>query len=619
MKNLITLDFETYYDKEYSLSKMTTEEYIRNKRFQVIGLGIKVEDKPAMWVPNHDGKVGKVLKKIPFRKYKVLAHNTRFDGAILAWRYGVNPSMWLDTLSMSRPVTGNTKVGGSLAKLAEHFKIGTKGKEVVHAMGMRLEDFSPAELARYGQYCINDTELCYKLFFQLGAYFPDMMELRAIDATTRMYTEPRIELNTQKLKLALEVEHLRREAVLKKLTAKIPPDTLRDMLRKKETFAKLLKSLGVALPYKPSPANPDKFIYAFAKTDQGMRDLLDHPNPKVQMLAECKLEVSSSVMQTRLQRFLDISYRGLLPVPINYWAAHTGRDGGADKINMQNLPRDSALRHVMQAPKGHKLVVADLSQIEARLLATCAGQWDLVEQFKAGMDPYCEFASKIYGKQITKADKIERFIGKTSVLGLGYGVGAQKFHGTLTSGGMGMVVNISEHEAKRVVDLYRSTFTDISGAGDRNRGLWNTCKRALSSMVAGRDGALTKEPNVEFVPDGLILPNRMRIFYPNLRQEAKEFHYDSRKGPVKLYGAKMVENLIQALARIVIFEYMDKLNMRFPCVLRVHDELVYVVPDGYVKEFVAHVNKVMSTPPKWLGTLPVACEVGVGETYGGAK
>ena len=126
--DIVTIDFETYYDKDFSLSKMTTEAYVRDPRFEVIGVGVKINNNPT---DTYSGSnVGRFLNSLDYSDKAILAHNTYFDGLILSYHYGIQPRLWLDTMSMSRPVYKLT-VGGSLAKLAEATGVGIKGDEVV--------------------------------------------------------------------------------------------------------------------------------------------------------------------------------------------------------------------------------------------------------------------------------------------------------------------------------------------------------------------------------------------------------------------------------------------------------------------------------------------------------
>ncbi len=612
MPDIVTVDFETYYDKEYSLSKQTTESYIRDPRFEVIGVAVKVNDQETDWHSGPDP--GRFLRSLDWSDKWALAHNAAFDGAILNWHFGIRPAMWLDTMSMARPKHANG-CGVSLKALANYYKLKAKGDEVIHALGKRRVDFTPEELSRYADYCIGDTDITYDLFRVLVQDFP-VAELRTIDTTLRMFTEPVLTLDFEKLKAHLIAERERKERIL----AKLGGDSARSILNSNPKFAALLEALGVDPPMKTSKTT-GKPTYAFAKTDKELIALQEHPDPKVQVVVGARLGTKSSIEETRTERFMEIAERGTLPIMLNYYGAHTGRFSGGDGINLQNLPRGGALRDSILAPEGMSLITCDLSQIEARVLACIAGQYDLIDAFANKRDVYCEFATRVYGRPITKADKTERFVGKTSVLGLGYGLGWEKFKDVLAIGQGGIKVIMSADQVRNLVFTYRNTYAMIPR-------LWEEANAAIGDMYRGGFGTIGQGDVVSYDPRGLTLPNGMRMEYPNLTATHGNYKYVNNmrahkanpdNGWTKLYGPKQVENIVQALARIVIVEMMTKIAKRYRVVLQVHDEIVILVDDADVPVARAFVEKVMNTPPKWMPNLPVACESGVGKTYGSAK
>jgi DNA polymerase len=617
--DIVTIDFETYYDKDYSLSKMTTEAYIRDPRFEVIGVSIKVNDQETDWYSGADP--GGFLHALDYSDRAILCHNTAFDGAILSWKYNIKPKLWLDTLSMARPLHSMT-VGGSLKALATYYKLGDKGDEVMRTMGLRRRDFTPEQMNAFAEYCIQDTNLTYRLFKKMARQFPTE-ELLVIDQTIRMYTEPKFVLDPVVLDNHLEAIHERKAALLYKLGGEAKA---KKFLMSNPKFASLLEALGVEPPMKTSPTT-GKQTYAFAKNDTAFTALLEHPKAAVRTVVEARLGTKSTIEETRTQRFLEISERGPLPIMLNYYGAHTGRFSGGDKVNLQNLPRGGELRKALAAPDGHVVVACDSSQIEARLVAYLAGQDDLVQSFREGRDVYSEFASDVYNRPVTKADKVERHVGKTCILGLGYGMGPPKFQHSLATGFIS--VKVEDHEAQQIVRLYRNKYHRIQA-------FWNRCNHALSALVAGESGEMCDL--IPFDAEGVILPNGLRIQYPALRRSAHGFEYinDPRtyrkfirarvmgdETPeltwTKIYGGKVVENLTQAVARIVVAEQMAKIGRRYPVALQVHDEVVCVVPEEQADACKDYMVKVMSTPPKWAPDLPVACEADVGTNYGDAK
>lgn len=621
--DIVTIDMETYYDRDYSLSKMTTEAYVRDDRFEVIGVGIKVNDHPTDWYSGSDP--GRFLKSLDYRDKAILCHNTAFDGAILSWRFGIRPKFWLDTLSMARPLH-NITVGGSLEKLAAHYNIGVKGTEVVSAMGLRRAHFAPAQLARYGEYCCNDVELTYKLFKLMRKKVP-ISELMLIDQTLRMYTEPTIEVDEQKLTEHLVVIQTRK----KMLMAAMGGNGARDGLMSNQKFAAMLEALGVTPPMKTSRST-GKPTYAFSKTDKEFLALLGHPDERVATAVAARLGVKSTLEETRTQALMGVAQRGPLPIMLNYYGAHTGRFSGGDKMNLQNLPRGGTLRKSLRAPKGKMLVASDSSQIEARVIAWLAQQNDLLDQFRNKRDVYSEFATEVYGRRITKQDAAERHVGKTAILGLGYGMGSTKFRDTLALGAGGLKVDLPEDEAKRVVALYREKNHKITT-------FWKRCSNALQYILNEDTYSISDAlPSLVTIRGGIILPNGLTIQYPLLSRVEDGFAYcnDQRtyrealrcrvvSEPMpydrfaRIYSGKVAENITQALARIVVSEQMTKIGLRYKVALQVHDEVVIVCDEDEAETAKAYMVEVMSTPPTWAPDLPVACEAHTGKTYGDVK
>jgi DNA polymerase len=607
--DIITLDFETYYDKDYSLSKITTEEYIRDPRFQVIGVGVKVNDGKTEWFTGTHGKIKEFLAQYDWTNSAVLAHNMMFDGAIMSWRFGIRPKVLFDTLCMARAIHGVEK-SASLKALAENYAVGEKGTEVLDAKGKRRGDFDPEELSAYGRYCVNDVDLTYDIFnIMMSRGFPKS-ELKLIDLTLRMFTEPTLELDRGRLEAHLQKTQVMKEDLLKSAGVEDKAD-----LMSNPKFAALLGKFGVPCPMKISPTTGN-MTYALAKSDQGMKDLLEDDDPHVQALAAARLGVKSTLEETRTQRFIDISGRGMLPVPVRYYAAHTGRWGGDDKINLQNLPsrgpNAKALKKCIVAPEGYSIVESDSSQIEARMLAWLAGQDDVVETFASRGDVYKKMASAIYNVDEADVTKDQRFVGKTTVLGAGYGMGGEKFQLALKNSG----VDITKAEAAKIIGIYRETNDMISN-------MWKQAGTMLRYMVRGdampfgKDGVL----GVNTYEPGIVLPNGLLIRYDEL-QEAEnekggtEYSYKTRIGRTRIYGGKVVENVTQALARLIIGEQMLRISKKYRVVLTVHDSIVCCVPDDEAEACKAYVEECMRWVPAWAEGLPVDCEAGIGKNYG---
>lgn len=605
--NLITIDFETYYAKDFGFKTHTTEEYVRDPKFEVIGVSVKLNNQPAEWASGTHEQLKQWLQKsFQWSDAFVLAHNTIFDGAILYWRFNINPRGWLDTLCLGRALHG-VEVGGSLKALAERYRVGQKGDEVLNAIGKRRGDFSPEELGRYGDYCINDVELTYRLFNKMSKGFPKK-ELRLIDLTLRMFIEPLLELDLPLLEQHLIEVKDRKEELLQKAAVD------KEVLMSNPKFAQLLQSMGVEPPTKISLTTGRETL-ALAKNDEEFKAMLEHPDDRVQALVAARLGTKSTLEETRTQRLIDIAGRGALPVPVRYYAAHTGRWGGDDKINMQNLPsrgqNANRIKQAIIAPKGHVIIDADSAQIEARVLAWLAGQDDLVEAFRNGEDVYKIMASAIYGKPVDDISKEERFVGKTTILGCGYGMGAAKFQAQLKTFG----TDIDLEEARRVIDIYRRTSGRIAA-------LWREAQQAIVCISRGDMASLGRPGVLEVVPQeaGIRFPSGLLMRYDDLQftegEKGLEFSYRTRKGRTRIYGGKVIENICQGIARCIIGEQMLKIAKKYRVVLTVHDAITCVVRDADKEEAQAYIEECMRWVPEWAGGLPVNCESGVGASYG---
>ncbi len=620
--SLITLDWETYYAQDFGFRTMTTEEYIRDKRFQEIGVGIKVDDEPARWFSGTHQEIKKHLTELTdWSDAALLCHNTLFDGAILAWRFGIKPAFFLDTLSMARALHG-VDAGGSLAALAERYEIGKKGTEVEDAKGKKLEDFTAADLKQYGEYCKNDVELTYKLFHLMAPSFPSD-EVKLIDMTLRMFIDPVFKVDDAML--VQRLEELKQEkndllATLKERLGCDDEEAVRKKLASNKQFAELLVSNGIQPPTKLSPTTR-KETFALAKNDEGFIALSEHEDTFIQQLCAVRLGTKSTLEESRITRFIDIGKRnkGLLPIPLKYYGAHTGRWSGSDKVNFQNLPsrdrKKKALKNAVLPPDACVVINCDSSQIEARVLAWLAGQDDVVQQFASNEDVYSIFASKVYNRTITKANPVERFVGKTCVLGLGYGTGWRKLQHTLKTQPPGAVID--DEECQSIVNLYREVNSDIIS-------LWKDSDKALEEIcnwdAKSKEYYLGEHKALLVTKEGIQLPNGLMIRYPKLRYdtegEKSQYKYKSRKGEISIWGGAVVENVVQALARIVVGEQMLAINERYRVVLTVHDAAVIVVPEAVKDEAMSFIIEKMSTPPAWAATLPVACEAKYGHSYG---
>jgi len=589
--NLITLDFETYYDVRLSLGKMSTVQYVQDDEFKVWGVGVKFNDEDTVWIP--EDEVKDFLEQIDWDDAALVCHNTLFDAYILTQVFGVYAKYYYDTAAMSRGLFPNESA--SLKHVCKRLfpdnPTMRKGEELVNAKGIR--DLDPQLDEEIGGYCIQDVDLTYALYYKMHHEFPQS-ELDLMDLTVRMFVEPKLTLDralvyTYKQELADETARKIENST-----------TTREVLASQQKFANFLEDLSITVPTKRSPRT-GKIIPAFGKNDSAYIQMCNM-YPQYNHIWDAREAVKSRLEETRAERFLSsVNPDGSFSVPLRYYAAHTGRFGGSEKINLQNLPRGSKLRNAITCRDDQFLYVADLSNIEARMLAWLARQEDLLAAFDRGEDVYCQFASEIYGRPITKDNKLERYVGKTAILGLGYGMGAEKFQYTLASGSPSVEVTIET--ARTIVQQYRATYYNIPR-------LWSVCKQLLYSMMDRNQIGNTYGP-LAVSNNAIKLPNKMFLKYPALQYINGEFLYTGRNNSmIRTHGPRVCENIIQALARIVITDQILTTHQlpEVDVVLTVHDEIIALSSKEKPDETLDQILAIMKKPPVWCSSLPLDAE-----------
>lgn len=614
LTRFLFVDFETYYSKDYSLRHLSVPEYILDPRYQTLMLAVYDTQWPAprILLPH---EIPTFLEQYPASETIACSHNALFDMAILAWKYTWVPGLMLDTLGMVRALR-NYQRNSLGAVIKELFGRDSKGDTIHKVQGMHAQDIKNAGLwPSFCEYAMNDVRECFHIYCKLHPELPAEERL-VMDLVLRAAVVPRLHADVPLLERHLEELRQRKDALLHKSGYD------KAALMSARSFQDALESLGVEVETKPSPTNPERRLPAFAKSDKFMADLLeynaspdDELNYRVQTLVAARLSQKSTIEETRAQRFLNIAKLkwgngALLPVPLRYGGAHTHRLSGEWKMNMQNLPRDktkSKLRTALKAPPGDKFITGDLAQIEARIVAKLASEAGLVEAFRQGRDVYAMFAEVVFGRTVTKKDNpVERFIGKTAILGLGYGCGHERFHNMVLTQARqnNITLEFPIEFAERVVQTYRNLFYRIRSA-------WYALDRLLADVINNANTQFARWPDPDagpltFQTGTIILPNKMTLRY-------------ERDDP-GLYGAKILENITQALARIVVMQAAVRLNRRgYRMVLQAHDELLFSVPEDGVDMAKDIIALEMAHPPKWMPGLPLAVEIGVGNNYGEVK
>jgi DNA polymerase len=599
--NIWTLDFESYFGDDYTLKQMTTEEYIRDPRFQALMLGVRAPDGMKFWVPHE--KIAAFLAAVDWSQNAILAHHSHFDGLILSYHYGVRPRFWFDTLSMARLVHGN-HLSVALGSLAAHYGLEAKNVPYQLFKGRRWENVDNETRKVLGDGCLHDCELTWEIFQKLAAAFPEE-ELQVIDLTIRMFTEPQFVGDAPLFDEIVQAEQARKAAILQQVGAD------EGDLQSADKFVALLENLGIEVETKSGKKGP---IPAIAKTDDFMKDLLANDDEVIATLAQARLDIKSTLSETRSARLADMARRGPMCVYLAPYAAHTLRWGGGDALNWQNFPRNKfdddghivdprQMRLGVRAPDGYLIAVVDKSQVECRTLCRVAGQHDDLEAFRNKRDLYSEEASKFYGFEVTKKHKLHRGFGKLLILSCGYQSGGGTIQKTAKRGTYGPPIFLTDEEAEQAKRTYRNGHQPIVN-------LWAEGNEVLRIIASG--GKMIWRDVVE-IKDGKIYgPNGSYMTYHlEYDIEERQWKRKTRRGLVKMYGGKLVENLIQFLCRIDMSQSLLRVwretGLRAACTI--HDEGAWVIPDdNNVTATMAYLEAEMSRCPTWLPGTPLAAE-----------
>lgn len=621
-RTLLTLDFETYYANGYSLSRqdMNTFRYVAHEDFKIHCVGVKVDDQPTEIITEH-GAIVDFLNEMRERNVALLCHNTGFDAWILHYHFHYHPQIYLDTLSMSRAAFVNQPA--SLKELVQRLWPNDASLRKLDDLALTkgLRELPDDIMAKLSTYCIRDVELTYEAFKLLEQYYPDD-ELKLIDWTLRCMCEPWLELDTQMAQAEIDQQKREKRDAVRRCGY---PETV---IKSDKQFARLLTQLGIDIPSKRN-AKDTAEIPALSQNDWDYQRLVA-ANPQHEMIWNARRKLKSNIQLSRAEWFKAVAEwnDGKFPIPLNYYGAATGRWSGSEKLNCQNLPRidqddptSGRLRRALRAPQGNVIVVRDLSNIEGRMLAWVANEEVLLKLFREDGDPYLYMAEKVYGVPegtFNKDDnKKERFLGKQIVLGCGYGMSANKFHVVCNT--QSPPLPLSLEEANNAVGTYRMTNAAITS-------YWRRCNDALTLMATMAPDEQQPFGPLVLARDLAILPNGVTLQYRGLRGEPNEFNgYDFFfLGNRKIYGAMLTENIVQALARVVIAENLlatqDWLDNTYGrdiarVVHSVHDELLIVCPEEHADTVFEKVGNIMSTPPTWAPDLPLKSEGGYAVNY----
>lgn len=617
---LIYGDFETYYDrKTLTIKKITPPEYICDPRFAVNICCILEGNLTQETFTFENDDVADYLRSLP-RPWAFVSYNALFDACILSYRYRIFPDVLIDGLGIVRATILHRVPTGraDLGTISEFMGLDAKGDVIKYVSGMYLDSIKRAGyFDKYVQYCKRDVGNLRLITQRLAPKFP-RSEVKIMDMILKMATMPQFWGSTERLASHLVAVIQEKEQLL----ARVGLD--KGQLLSNDRFIAVLQSYGINPPTKISPTTGE-LTWATAKTDPQMQELAEHPNPDIQALVAARVGVKSTLEETRTQRFISITQAfqtthnaPILPVALRYAGAHTHRFSGEWKINMQNLPgrKSKKLREALIAPPGHIVLAVDASQIEARLTAWLAGEEKLLTQFRNKEDVYSNFSTIIYHKIITRDDEIERFTGKTCILGLGFQMGSKKLLKTITQQAKdnGYSIEYELNDCEIWVFTFRNEFRQI-------KALWYRCGDIIRDMCNNTlyEGTMIGPCKVR--NDSIILPSGLKLFYYDLKKSGTEYTFRYGRMRKKIYGGKMVENVVQALDRQHVMEAAVRIEERTGLLPahQVHDELIYVIPERELDTLRVIALEEMRRPAAWGEGLPLDAEVKVGPSYGELK
>jgi DNA polymerase len=666
---ILVIDFETYFDTDYTLSKMSTVEYVTDPRFEFTGLGIEILNHPKangpIFIPGPDVPWAiKRLQKLfgkALHNCTVVAKNCKFDMLILAEKFGIYPAYPLDIEDLSR--TYDSRMSHRLKDLVSYFNLAKPKGDTQQFKGLHYGEMSKEQQANLAEYGRTDIELETALLKILLPYITNpAFELALARHTLNLYLKP-----------TLTMDYGLAEQTIQDMDAELNKSLKLVGSTKKEisgtlSFTKILKQALYDLPIpEKMPVKTGKpgknmvallgqsgVIPALAKTDEGFKQLLNHKDEKIRNLIKAKVAIKSwPNWIKRVQSMVNQckASGNKLRVPLKYYGGHTGRWSGTEKINLQNLggrgrgvaihPLIAQVRNLLIAPDGYKLLIDDSAQIEARLLAWLAGQDDLVRGFANGEDIYSVFATTLFGEKVwkpgpdeqtreAKTAKIRRGFGKDAILGCGYGMGTNKFYGRCRENdSLRPLFDSGEYDwdfVDGLIKTYRKMYKKIPK-------LWQNVEKAFRFVCRYSDQMkeyptiqehyLINNPDVPFQPllrfwksgntVNIQLPSGRVLYYHHARVNRRgdiRYHYG------KLWGGSLVENIIQAIARDLLGYWILECEAQgIPVCLHCHDEVVSYSFGGNESADLERMNRIMSTGPDWAEGLPLAAEGSLAECY----
>lgn len=652
--DVVIVDFESFFDGEYGLKDLSTIEYVQDKRFEILGCGfLRVVDN----FPDYENQTvftaGSLdttthLKWLQseygpnLERCTVVAHNASFDCMILSRKFGINPPHIIDTVGLARHWNARDKA--DLATLAKRFNLPDKG-ETEEFMGMTFRprwkkpkgrgpkmpvqmplatDEQITKLASYGQ---NDVRREWELFtILLPRLSNPKIELQLMQHTLDLALKPSLQVDSVKCDELIGAMQTEVRSVLDKT------GLIHDEISGNKSFeGYLCQALMDAgdVPQRYFKVCKTGYKLADAKTDPERDLLLKHSDEKVRSLMEARAGIKSWPTHiSRLEQLKKMAQAdgGLLPIPLRYMGAHTGRWSGSDGVNFQNFGSRgheliNSMREVIVAPEGKTLVIADAAQIEARVLAWVAGQKSLIEAFAQNRDVYCEFGTEFFRAKLRKPSdddipavakllKARRQFSKICVLGMGYGMGPSRFM---------EYAGCDADTAERAVDVYRSMYPDIPRFWYDNEKSFIYTAKHKQSWIMLRNLRFDSLSDCDVM---ITLPNGRELKYISAKLVADKYGEKIEIWNEKMHswqhswGGEICENVVQAMSRDILAEAMLRLESATRhTAFHVHDELIMVVDEEFGSMTLKQAIAELSLTPTWAPGCPLAAEGTLSKRY----
>lgn len=640
-QDYVVLDFESYYDSEYSLTKMSAWEYIKDSRFEPLGCGLfwvlksgtkvkeyVVPEKLAVTFSCMQARYGQELENLT-----VVIQNAKFDALILKETYGILPRFIIDVKHLD--AHQDSKRSHKLKDMALIYGVKEKGR-TEDFKGLHWDTMTIEQRVAIATYCKNDCESEQGIFEQLlpRLSWPEM-ELWFANHSTRLWLDPKLVFNKS---LAKQL-YFEMDAELEKIIERT--GFSKSAISGNKSIVKLFTSLLPEEDALPMKQGKSELIPALAKNDDGCNYLLAHPDPRVANLMEARLAVKS--WPNHLKRMLTMGSMskaagGLQPVPSNYYGAHTGRSSGGEKINLYNLggsgragtanhPLIQKMRGLLLADVGYMLALSDSAQIEARVLAWLAGCDKLVKGFAEKRDIYSEFATELFGVAVRKPKEsdalavkkdleIKRGFGKETILASGFGMGPTKFHGRcLANKELRPMFDDGTYTfafVDSLIQTYRREYKEVPNFWKTIEGLFRWVINNPDNCVGYGKKEFGLEKNLlEFWNDrgtvNLQLPSGRILYYPHaaINKADKEIRYEHGH----LWGGTLTENVVQAISRDLLVIWIRQVEEAgIPVVHHVYDEIIGMVPAETAEEDLKRIEDIMCVAPDWADGLPLAAE-----------